>query len=126
MRTSLPFASVLLSVVAAVVLSGCVVATRIPGPVLYVDRAPPVAYSEAVLASPGPGYIWVGGYYSWTGRDYYWNRGHWTQPVAAIPPGSRATGTAITEGTIGCQVIGASSPLMPTPPAKKRSTCSSA
>ena len=72
----------LLSVVAAVLLSGCVVATRVPiGPVLYVDRAPPGAYSEQVLASPGPGYVWVGGYYSWTGRDYYWNRGHWTQPA---------------------------------------------
>ena len=81
MRKLLPFLSALCGVAATVVLSGCVVATRIPGPVLYVDRAPPAAYSEVVLASPGPGYVWIGGYYSWTGRDYYWNRGHWTQPV---------------------------------------------
>lgn len=67
---------------AVVLLSGCVVASRPGSVVLYVDRPPPVAYSEAVVASPGPGYVWVGGYYSWTGRDYYWNRGHWTLPPA--------------------------------------------
>ena len=72
----------ILSVTAAVLLSGCVVATRLPmGPVLYVDRAPPSAYNEQVLVSPGPGYVWVGGHHSWTGRDYYWNRGHWTLPA---------------------------------------------
>ena len=80
MQKSLPLSSALLSVAAAVVLSGCVVAARIPGPVLYVDRAPPASYREAVLASPGSGYVWINGYYSWTGRDYYWNRGLWSQP----------------------------------------------
>ncbi len=81
MQKSSPFFSALMSVAALAVLSGCVVAARIPGPVFYVDRAPPVAYAEPVIVSPGAGYVWVGGYYSWTGREYYWNRGHWTQPV---------------------------------------------
>ncbi len=81
MRKLQPFSSALLCSAAVVVLSGCVVAARVPGPVFYVDRAPPVAYSESVVASPGPGYVWVGGYHSWTGRDYYWNRGHWTLPA---------------------------------------------
>lgn len=81
MRKTLPFSTALLSAAAAIMVAGCVIATRVPGPVLYVDRAPPAVYSEAVLASPGPGYVWIGGYYSWTGRGYYWNRGHWTQPL---------------------------------------------
>jgi len=80
MQKSFPFLSATLSVAAAAIVSGCVVATRTPGPALYVDRAPPAAYSEAALASPGPGYVWIGGYYSWTGRDYYWNQGLWAQP----------------------------------------------
>lgn len=72
----------LASVAAAVVLSGCVVAARPGGALLYVDMPPPVAYNEVVVAAPGPGYVWIGGYYSWTGREYYWNRGHWTLPPA--------------------------------------------
>ena len=81
MRLSTGYSSPLLGVVAAIMLSGCVVATRIPGPILYVDRAPPVAYNEVIVAPPGPGYVWIGGYHSWTGREYYWNRGHWTLPA---------------------------------------------
>lgn len=81
MRNSVSISSAVLSVTAAIALSGCIVAARIPGPVLYVDRAPPVAYNEAILVSPGPGYVWINGYHSWTGREYYWNRGHWTLPV---------------------------------------------
>ena len=82
MRKSSLFSSTLLSVAAALLLSGCVIATRVPiGPVLYVDRAPPAAYNEPVIVSPGSGYVWIGGHYSWTGRDYHWNRGHWTLPL---------------------------------------------
>ena len=82
MRKSSLFSSTLLSVAAALLLAGCVVATRVPiGPVFYVDRAPPAAYSEPVIVSPGSGYVWIGGHYSWTGRDYHWNRGHWTLPL---------------------------------------------
>jgi hypothetical protein len=81
MRKVFSVSPALIGVATALMLTGCVVATRVPSTVLYVDRAPPVAYNEAVLASPGPGYVWINGYYSWTGREYYWNRGHWTLPV---------------------------------------------
>lgn len=68
----------------AVVLSGCVVAARVPlpvAPIVYVDRAPPGTYNEVVTVSPGAGYVWVGGYYGWSGRDYVWTRGYWSLPA---------------------------------------------
>ena len=74
----------LASIGLASVLSGCVVAVRAPLPlvsVVYVDRAPPAAYNEVVTVAPGPGYVWVGGYYGWSGRDYLWNRGYWSLPA---------------------------------------------
>ena len=77
-------AAALASTALAVVLSGCVVAARVPlpvVPVIYVDRAPPVPYNEVVTVSPGPGYVWVGGFYGWTGRDYVWTRGYWSLPA---------------------------------------------
>ncbi|WP_395705912.1 hypothetical protein [Casimicrobium huifangae] len=43
---------------------------------------PPAAYVEPIPATPGAGYVWIGGYYSWVGGRYLWNRGHWTLPPA--------------------------------------------
>ena len=77
-------AAALATTVMALVVSGCVVAARVPlpvGPVVYVDRAPPAPYNEPIAVSPGPGYVWVGGYYGWTGRDYVWTRGYWSLPA---------------------------------------------
>ncbi len=79
-KSSISAVTALASLAAVVVLSGCVVAARPGGAVLYVDRPPPAAYSDVVIVSPGPGYVWIGGYHSWTGRDYVWNRGHWALP----------------------------------------------
>lgn len=74
----------LVSAALAALLSGCVVVARAPlplVPVVYIDRAPPVAYNEVVTLAPGPGYVWIGGYQSWTGRDYVWTRGYWSLPA---------------------------------------------
>lgn len=44
--------------------------------------APPLpAYSQPAL--PGPGYIWVPGYWAWNGGGYYWVPGYWALPPAA-------------------------------------------
>ena len=74
----------LASVLLVAALSGCAVAVRGPVPLIplvYVDRAPPVAYNEAISVAPGPGYVWIGGYHGWNSRDYVWNRGYWSLPA---------------------------------------------
>ncbi len=38
-----------------------------PAPVI-VAQAPPAPAQEVVVASPGVGYVWVPGYWSWQGR----------------------------------------------------------
>jgi hypothetical protein len=41
---------------------------------------PPAAIVERPPASPGPRYIWVGGYYRWNGARYIWVPGHYVIP----------------------------------------------
>lgn len=47
---------------------------------------PPVAYMPA---SPGPGYVWVQGYWGYVGNRYVWNNGYWNQPAYAYGYGNR-------------------------------------
>lgn len=56
----------------------------IPPPVI-VREAPPRRVSEAVVVSPGPGYIWVAGHYSWNAGQWLWVPGAW---VSAPQPGA--------------------------------------
>ena len=41
---------------------------------------PPVYYAPP---SPGPGFVWVSGYYYPVGRRYEWRQGYWTRPPHA-------------------------------------------
>ena len=72
--------------------SGCVVAVR-PTPVVYeqpvpsappaevvVTDEPPAPVYETVGIAPGPGFIWIGGYYHWSGARWVWYRGHYARP----------------------------------------------
>jgi hypothetical protein len=67
--------------------SGCVVAVR-PAPVAYyaepgevvVNQDPPPPIVETVGVAPGPGYLWIGGYYHWNGGGWVWYRGHYARP----------------------------------------------
>jgi hypothetical protein len=69
--------------------TGCVVAVR-PAPVaveystapaeVEVTDAPPPALYETVGIAPGPGFVWVGGYYHWTGYRWAWYGGHYARP----------------------------------------------
>lgn len=71
--------------------TGCVVHdqpvyTTAPGPdvavggEVVVNEAPPAPYSETIIASPGPGFVWVGGYWGWAGSGWHWQGGHWARP----------------------------------------------
>ncbi|MBI3759135.1 MAG: YXWGXW repeat-containing protein, partial [Deltaproteobacteria bacterium] len=59
---------------ASTVLAGCVVA---PGPVY---REPPPPRVEHPGYAPVAGYIWIGGYWSWTGHRHEWVPGYWDAP----------------------------------------------
>ena len=68
-----------LSLIAGVTLTGCVVA----GPPVVVAPPPiPVPRVEVAPPSPGPVFVWVPGYWNWDRGNYVWRGGHW-----ATPPG---------------------------------------
>ena len=61
-----------------------------PAPTSYAVPAPPAVQAETIPASPGPNYVWVGGYWDWTGTQYSWVPGYWAVPPAGktewVPP----------------------------------------
>ncbi len=77
---------------ASVMLAGCVVA---PAPGYYeggpVMVAPPAPQVEVVGAAPGPGYLWVGGYWNWVGGRHVWVPGRWEAPAARLSHLGRAS-----------------------------------
>lgn len=55
-------------------LAGCAVRAA------YVTVPPPPPRFEAFGAAPGPGYVWVNGYWNWGGSRYVWAPGYWARP----------------------------------------------
>jgi WXXGXW repeat (2 copies) len=51
-----------------------------PANTIMVMQAPPALQQEVVLASPGPDYKWVPGYWTWRDSRYEWVSGHWEMP----------------------------------------------
>src|SRR5262245_58879663 len=58
---------------------------------VYVNDAPPSPREEVIVGvAPGPGYVWVGGYWSWHNSNWYWVGGRWVarpRPSAVWFPG---------------------------------------
>jgi len=48
--------------------------------VVYAERRPPPDRVEVIVASPGPDYVWMRGYWRWERNDYYWFPGRWERP----------------------------------------------
>ncbi|MFI5143027.1 MAG: hypothetical protein ACHQQS_07285 [Thermoanaerobaculales bacterium] len=71
----------ILALAATLALGGCVVSAWVPG-------EPPAPYVEAQVVAPGPGYVWIGGWWEWHNR-WAWRNGYW-----AVPPHPRATWVA--------------------------------
>ena len=42
-----------------------------------VAVAPPPLQAEVIVAPPGPGYFWIGGYWNWLGGRHAWVGGRW-------------------------------------------------
>ncbi|HUP09696.1 MAG TPA: hypothetical protein VMU47_21235 [Caldimonas sp.] len=78
------------SVLAALLLSACVVAPYPTRPVVYeqgpmgpvavTEVAPPPPYVEPVPVAPFAGAIWIGGYWNWSGGRHVWVPGHYEHP----------------------------------------------
>ena len=69
--------------------SACVVAVRprgvvvAPG-VVVVAQPPPPAQVEVAPPVPGPGYVWLPGYWNWNGAAYVWYPGRYeVRPAGA-------------------------------------------
>jgi hypothetical protein len=56
---------------------------------VFVRIGPPRPVVERVVPAPGPRFVWVGGYYRWSGRAYVWVPGRWV-----VPPHARAVWVA--------------------------------
>jgi len=61
--------------VGALLLAGCVVVPARGGGLVYVE--PPAAQVEVVGVAPGPGYVWIGGFWDWAGGRHVWVPGYW-------------------------------------------------
>ena len=66
---------------------GCYVSAAVPGvgAEFEVGGPPPPIQEEAVIAAPGPDYVWIGGYWDWDVgvRQYVWRAGRWDHPPHA-------------------------------------------
>jgi hypothetical protein len=47
---------------------------------IRIRYAPPPLRVETAPISPGPGYVWVPGYWFWNDTQYVWISGHWERP----------------------------------------------
>jgi len=47
---------------------------------VVVQATPPIPIVEHPASPPGPGYVWLGGYYRWNGVRYVWVPGHYATP----------------------------------------------
>jgi WXXGXW repeat (2 copies)/Glycine zipper len=47
---------------------------------VYVMPTPPPPMAESVVPAPGPGYLWMRGYWEWNGSGWVWAAGHWVLP----------------------------------------------
>lgn len=66
------------SVLTAVLLA--IPACASAGTRAYIRIGPPAPVVEVRTVSPGPRYVWVGGYHRWDGRAYLWVPGRWATP----------------------------------------------
>jgi hypothetical protein len=58
----------------------CLLAAAGAGCSRMMVEAPPPARADIITTTPGPGYVWVGGYWGLSWGHYVWIRGHWERP----------------------------------------------
>ncbi|HEY8876816.1 MAG TPA: hypothetical protein VIN03_04575 [Roseateles sp.] len=84
MATLIRLATPALALVAAALLSACVVVPAhrgyVAGPAVVVDAPPPAPYAEVVPVMPYPGAVWINGYWGWSGGRHQWVPGYYDRP----------------------------------------------
>jgi hypothetical protein len=70
------------SLTAALLLGASVFATACAGAGggVYVRTGPPPLRREVIVTAPGPGYVWVPGYYQYNRTGYVWVTGRYERP----------------------------------------------
>ncbi len=64
----------LVPVMALFSLAGCAARAE-----YYVEAPPPPPVVGVVGYAPGPGYVWIDGFWDWRGH-YVWTPGYWGRP----------------------------------------------
>lgn len=61
-----------------------IVTTGTPeGNTTFVTEAPPAQQTDVTVVQPGPGYVWITGYWTLRNQQYQWVAGHWEMPPNA-------------------------------------------
>jgi hypothetical protein len=67
--------------VAAVVMMGSVLSACAAHGAYVVRSGPPPAPRYGVVGvAPGPGYVWMDGFWDWRGANWHWMPGRWVVP----------------------------------------------
>ena len=75
-----------------------------PDNTVVVVSQPPAPYAEVIPASPGPAYVWVGGFWNWNNSRWLWVRGHWdVRPYPALRLGTGPLGQLSRAGLPFCR-----------------------
>ena len=64
--------------IAGTLFSGCAARGAV-----VVGFAPPPPRYGVIGVAPGPGYVWIDGFWGWSGNRYVWTAGRWAQPPHA-------------------------------------------
>ncbi len=82
MRNEVTARLLVITLLTALALGGCVFAEP-RGPYYaseVVTLAPPPPREEIIGVAPAVGYVWIGGYWGWTGGRHEWVPGRWEAP----------------------------------------------
>src|SRR5215467_8033017 len=73
------------SLFAALIVTGALFTTACVGASgrVYIRTGPPPLRAEVVGVAPGPGYVWVPGYYRYERSGYVWVGGRYERPPRA-------------------------------------------
>ena len=69
--------------IAGTLLAGAVALPAQVSVGIRIGEPPPPRVVRVLPESPGPDFVWIGGYWYPVGRHYRWHEGYWTRPPYA-------------------------------------------